>query len=108
MPGLSQIQKLEEELGVIIFDRKKQPVVPTDIGKKIISQARIILQEAERLENIINSETGEFSGTLKIGVIPTIAPYLIPLFLQSFKVGCVTKQWLAAVLKCLWLSTATI
>ncbi len=84
-PTLSmQIQKLEEELGVIIFDRSKQPVVPTDIGLKIIRQARTILQESERLQNIIDSETGEFKGTLKIGIIPTIAPYLIPLFLESF------------------------
>ncbi len=84
-PTLSmQIQKLEEELGVIIFDRSKQPVVPTDIGIKIIRQARTILQESERLQNIIDSETGEFKGTLKVGIIPTIAPYLIPLFLESF------------------------
>ena len=69
---------------MIIFDRSKQPVVPTDIGLKIIRQARTILQESERLQNIIDSETGEFKGTLKIGIIPTIAPYLIPLFLESF------------------------
>ncbi len=84
-PTLSmQIQKLEDELGAIIFDRTKQPVVPTDIGVKIIKQARIIIQESERLQNIIDSETGAYSGQLKIGVIPTIAPYLIPLFLKSF------------------------
>ncbi len=84
-PTLSmQIQKLEEELGVIIFDRSKQPVVPTDIGAKILKQAKIILHESERLQNIIDSETGEFKGTLKIGIIPTIAPYLIPLFLDAF------------------------
>lgn len=84
-PTLSmQIQKLEEELGVIIFDRSKQPVVPTDIGAKILKQSRIILHESERLQNIIDSETGEFKGTLKIGIIPTIAPYLIPLFLDTF------------------------
>ncbi len=84
-PTLSmQIQKLEEELGVLIFDRSKQPVVPTDIGAKILKQAKIILHESERLQNIIDSETGEFNGTLKIGIIPTIAPYLIPLFLDTF------------------------
>jgi len=79
-----QIQKLEEELGVVLFDRSKQPVVPTDIGIKVIRQARTILQESERLQNIIDTETGEFKGTLKVGIIPTIAPYLIPLFLESF------------------------
>ncbi len=84
-PTLSmQIQKLEEELGVQIFDRGKQPVVPTEIGKKILVQARKIIQEAERLQNIIDNETGAFTGSLKIGIIPTIAPYLIPLFLQNF------------------------
>lgn len=84
-PTLSmQIQKLEEELGVLIFDRSKQPIVPTDIGVKILRQARTILHESERLQNIVNDETGQFSGILKIGVIPTIAPYLIPLFLKNF------------------------
>ncbi|MHB1686900.1 MAG: hydrogen peroxide-inducible genes activator [Ignavibacteriaceae bacterium] len=84
-PTLSmQIQKLEEELGVIIFDRGKQPVVPTEIGGKILKQARIILRESERLQNIVESETGEYTGSLKIGIIPTIAPYLLPSFLQSF------------------------
>jgi LysR family hydrogen peroxide-inducible transcriptional activator len=84
-PTLSmQIQKLEEEFDVLIFDRSKQPVVPTDIGVKIIRQAKVILQESERLQNTIDSETGTFTGTLKIGIIPTIAPYLIPLFLRAF------------------------
>ena len=84
-PTLSmQIQKLEEELNVIIFDRSKQPIVPTDIGAKILKQAKIILRESEKLQNIIDSETGNYKGTLKIGIIPTIAPYLIPLFIKSF------------------------
>jgi len=84
-PTLSmQIQKLEEELDILLFDRSKQPVIPTDIGAKVIKQAKIILQESERLQNIIDSETGTYNGTLKIGIIPTIAPYLIPLFLGPF------------------------
>lgn len=84
-PTLSiQIQKLEEELGVIIFNRSLQPVEPTEIGEKIIRQARTILHESERLQTIIESETGEFGGTFRLGVIPTAAPYLIPLFLRSF------------------------
>ncbi len=84
-PTLSmQVQKLEEELGVLIFDRTKQPVIPTDVGSKIIRQARIILNESESLQYLIKNETGKYSGTLRIGIIPTIAPYLIPLFLQSF------------------------
>ncbi len=84
-PSLSmQIQKLEEELGVIIFDRSKNPITPTDVGEKLIRQAKIILQERDRLQNIIQDERGEFSGILKIGIIPTIAPFLLPLFLKSF------------------------
>ncbi len=84
-PTLSmQIQKLEEELGIIIFDRSKQPVIPTEIGEKILKQARTILRESERLQNIAENETGEYSGSLKIGIIPTIAPYLLPLFLLPF------------------------
>lgn len=84
-PTLSmQIQKLEEELGVLIFDRSKQPVIPTEIGEKILRQARTILRESERLQNIVENETGEYTGSLKIGIIPTIAPYLLPLFIQSF------------------------
>ncbi|HEX2867271.1 MAG TPA: hydrogen peroxide-inducible genes activator [Ignavibacteriales bacterium] len=84
-PTLSmQIQKLEEELGVLIFDRSKQPVAPTDIGRSIIEQARRTLQEAARIQDIIEVESNEISGTLRLGVIPTVAPYLLPLFLDSF------------------------
>lgn len=78
------IKKLEEELGVKIFDRSKQPVIPTEIGKKIIVQAKAILRESSRLKEIIKGEQGELSGELKIGIIPTLAPYLLPLFLNSF------------------------
>jgi len=84
-PTLSmQIQKLEEELGISLFNRSKNPIVPTDIGVKIIRQARIILQESERLQDVVDIETGHFAGLLKIGIIPTVAPYLIPMFLQPF------------------------
>ncbi len=84
-PTLSmQIQKLEEELGVIIFRREKQPIVPTEIGKKIIQQAKQILKEKERLHVILQVERGEFAGTLRIAVIPTISSYLIPMFLSNF------------------------
>jgi LysR family hydrogen peroxide-inducible transcriptional activator len=79
-----QIQKLEEQLGVIIFDRSKQPVVPTKIGKEIIAQARIVLSESGKIREMIEEEEGKVSGELRIGVIPTISPYLIPLFIISF------------------------
>jgi LysR family hydrogen peroxide-inducible transcriptional activator len=78
------IQKLEEELGVKIFDRSKHPVKPTDIGTKIIVQARRVLSESARMKELIKEEKGEVSGELKIGIIPTLAPYLLPLFLKSF------------------------
>lgn len=80
----SMIQKLEEELGVKIFDRSKQPVVPTEAGRAIIEQARIVLREAGRLEEIARQEKSEIKGELHLGVIPTLAPYLLPLFLRKF------------------------
>ncbi len=84
-PTLSmQIKKLEDELGAVIFDRSKQPVEVTEIGKKIIEQARIVLKEHEKILDLIDQEKSELSGKFKIGIIPTIAPYLIPLFLVNF------------------------
>ena len=80
----SMIHKLEDELGVKIFDRSKQPVIPTAAGKVVIEQARVILREAERLENIVQQEKSEIKGELRLGVIPTLAPYLLPLFLKEF------------------------
>lgn len=84
-PSLSmQIQKLEEELGILIFDRSKNPISTTDVGEKLIRQAKIILQERDRLQNILENEKGEYTGILRVGIIPTIAPFLLPLFLKSF------------------------
>ncbi len=84
-PTLSmQIQKLEGDLGVTLFDRSKKPVEPTDMGRKLISQARVVLQEAQRIEELIKEERSEISGEFKLGIIPTLAPYLLPLFLESF------------------------
>ena len=78
-PTLSmQIQKLEEFLNVKIFDRSKQPVVPTEIGAQIIAQARTVLQENLKIKELINSQQKDIVGELKIGIIPTIAPYLLP------------------------------
>lgn len=84
-PTLSmQIKKLEEDLGVIIFDRSKQPIMPTDIGIQIINQARVILSESSRIDEIIKSYNDDISGELIIGIIPTLAPYLLPLFVGKF------------------------
>ncbi|MBS1508369.1 MAG: LysR family transcriptional regulator [Bacteroidetes bacterium] len=78
-PTLSmQIQKLEEELGVKIFDRTKQPVIPTEIGAALIAQARVILREAAMIQQIIHDQKDTLSGELRIGIIPTLAPYLLP------------------------------
>ncbi|TYR35404.1 LysR family transcriptional regulator [Sphingobacterium phlebotomi] len=78
-PTLSmQIQKLEESLGAKIFDRSRQPVVPTEIGEKIIRQARVALNESKKIEELLQEERGVISGELKLGVIPTVAPYLLP------------------------------
>lgn len=78
------IKKLEGELGVKIFDRSRQPVVPTEIGKKIVEQAKVILKETARIRELVESDTQHMQGTLKIGIIPTLSPYLIPLFLPTF------------------------
>jgi LysR family hydrogen peroxide-inducible transcriptional activator len=78
-PTLSmQIQKLEEELGVKIFDRTKQPVIPTEIGTRIIAQARVILREAKLVKHIIDEQKDSITGEIRIGIIPTLAPYLLP------------------------------
>lgn len=78
-PTLSmQIQKLEDELGVKIFDRTKQPVIPTDIGAGIIAQARTVLLEAGVIRDMISEQKSIMSGEIRIGVIPTLAPYLLP------------------------------
>ena len=83
-PTLSmQIQKLEDSLGVIIFDRKKHPIEPTPIGVKIIEQARNILNESKKITELIDDEKHEIHGQINIGIIPTLAPYLVPLFVSS-------------------------
>jgi LysR family hydrogen peroxide-inducible transcriptional activator len=84
-PTLSMmIQKLEEELEVKIFDRSKQPVQTTEIGQTVVDQARMILGEAANLKKLVAQQKGAISGDLRIGIIPTLAPYLLPLFLSQF------------------------
>lgn len=86
-PTLSmQVQKLEESLGVKIFDRSRQPVVLTDIGQKIVEQARIIILESKKMNEIIQDAKGELVGDLKLGVIPTVAPYLLPKVITNFMI----------------------
>lgn len=84
-PTLSmQIHKLEQELGFKIFDRSKQPVMPTEAGREIIEQAKRILAERDAMNEMLHTRKGILSGELKIGIIPTLAPYLLPLFAQQF------------------------
>lgn len=84
-PTLSmQVQKLEDTLGVKLFDRSKQPVTPTEIGIEIIAQARILLAESEKIKEIITDRKKELSGELKVGIIPTVAPYILPKILHGF------------------------
>lgn len=84
-PTLSmQVHKLEEELGLKIFDRSKQPVIPTEAGREIIEQARKILAERQVIGEIVQTKKGILTGELRVGIIPTLAPYLLPLFAQSF------------------------
>ena len=77
----SMVKKLEEELGVVLFDRSRMPVVPTEEGRAIIDQARSVLKEVQVLKDLANATRGEHGGELRIGMIPTLAPYLLPLFL---------------------------
>ncbi|MBZ4188597.1 hydrogen peroxide-inducible genes activator [Niabella beijingensis] len=84
-PSLSmQVQKLEEELGVTLFDRSKQPVVPTETGRLILEQARTVLAARDVLLQQVQHRKGVIAGELRIGIIPTLAPYLLPLFVKPF------------------------
>jgi LysR family hydrogen peroxide-inducible transcriptional activator len=84
-PTLSmQIQKLEDTLGVKLFDRSKQPVSPTEIGVDVINQARVLLAESEKIREIISDRQKEISGELKVGIIPTVSPYILPKIMNGF------------------------
>ncbi len=83
-PTLSMmIQKLEDELGVKIFDRSQLPVQPTAIGIQIINQARVIVSQVKQIKEIIQEEKGIIQGVFKLGIIPTIAPYLLPKLMKA-------------------------
>ena len=103
-PTLSmQIQKLEEELGVKIFNRSTKPIILTDIGEKIIIQAKKITQEASRMDDIVSTEKGFIGGEFKLGIIPTVMPTLLPMFLNTF-----TKKYPKIDLKIEELTTVNI
>ncbi|PCH78416.1 MAG: DNA-binding transcriptional regulator OxyR [Flavobacteriaceae bacterium] len=84
-PTLSmQIQKLEEELEAKIFNRNKKPIQLTEIGEKIVKQAKIIVDESNRIIDIVDQQKGFIGGEFKLGIIPTIMPTLLPMFLKVF------------------------
>lgn len=84
-PTLSmQVQKLEEELDVKIFDRTKKPIALTPVGEKIIEQAKNIVNESVRIQDIVDQQRGFVGGEFKLGIIPTVMPTLLPMFLNNF------------------------
>jgi LysR family hydrogen peroxide-inducible transcriptional activator len=103
-PTLSmQIQKVEEEIGYPLFDRLKKPVAATAKGQRFIAQAKVLLHEHHKLMDLSRQQGDELSGDLRLGVIPTIAPYLLPLFIES-----VSKQFPKVQLTVDELKTETI
>jgi len=84
-PTLSmQIQKIEEELDIQIFDRTKKPIQLTEIGQKIVNQSKNIVNEADRIQDIVDQQKGFIGGEFRLGIIPTIMPTLLPMFLNNF------------------------
>ncbi len=84
-PTLSmQIQKIEEELKIQIFDRTKKPIQLTEIGQKIVNQAKNIVNEANRIKDIVEQQKGFIGGEFRLGIIPTVMPTLLPMFLSNF------------------------
>lgn len=84
-PTLSaQLSKLEKELGLILFDRSKMPVIPTEIGVQVITQAKKVVSESKGVFEVVAQLKGDISGEIKIGIIPTLAPYLLHLFVRGF------------------------
>lgn len=82
-PTLSQqIQKLESDLDLVLFDRSKKPILLTDAGKRLIDQAQIILSEVHKFETLAKQSPNEIAGSLSLAIIPTLAPYVLPLFLK--------------------------
>ncbi|MDG1974655.1 MAG: LysR substrate-binding domain-containing protein [Flavobacteriaceae bacterium] len=83
-PTLSmQIQKLEAELDITIFDRTKKPIAISDVGIKIIQQCKKIVSESEKMQDVVDQDRGVIGGNFKIGIVPTIMPTLLPLFLDE-------------------------
>ena len=85
-PTLSaMIQKLEAELDIKIFERSSQQVMPTEVGRKVVEQAWKVLVRASRIKDIVREEKGSCEGTFRLGILPTIAPYLLPRFFTQLE-----------------------
>ena len=84
-PSLSmQVKALEEELGVVLLDRSKKPVIPTEAGEVVLEQARETIKAYNYIKEAVSELKGETAGKLRLGVIPTIAPYLLHKFIPAF------------------------
>ncbi len=81
----SMIKKAEEDLGAVLFDRSKHPILPTLIGKKVIEQAQVVLKEKNKMYELVKNNKKEITGKLTIGIIPTLSTYLLPMFLIPFQ-----------------------
>ena len=80
-PTLSaMIGKLEEELNAKLFDRNRQPICPTPVGEQVLRQAKEVLAQADSIKDIVEEEKHSLNGTFRVGILPTIAPYLLPRF----------------------------
>ena len=85
-PTLSMmIQKLEDELGVKIFDRTQSPIEPTEVGRKIIDQARVSIAQIHQIKEIVEEEKGITKGVFRLAIIPTVSPYLLPMLMQTHR-----------------------
>ena len=84
-PSLSmQIKALEEELGAVLLDRTKKPIIPTAVGEVVLEQARETLRSYNYIRESVAEMRGEMAGKMRLGVIPTIAPYLLHKFIPTF------------------------
>lgn len=79
-----QVKKLEREIGFEIFNRQSKPLTPTPMGEKFIERTQRIMREVDGLKDLVNQDKHELKGHFRVGVIPTLAPYLLPRFLQKF------------------------
>ena len=82
----TMIRRLEEELGVTIFDRKASPILTTDIGKEIIEEAEKALGHIRKMKSVGKEESSAFEGNVRIGIIPTVSNSLLPLVLKPLMI----------------------